>query len=67
VTNNFASPTNCGGCQAPTACKINKTKVNSENNVFSNFWIRNNESKTMQKITIKLLMIKNWTRDHVFS
>jgi hypothetical protein len=33
-TNSSASPTNCGGFQAPTARKINKTKGNSENKVF---------------------------------
>jgi hypothetical protein len=38
--NNFASPTNYGGCQAPTARKINKTKGNNENKVFGDFWFK---------------------------
>jgi hypothetical protein len=33
------SPTNCGGCQAPIARKINKTK-NNENKVFGDFWFK---------------------------
>jgi hypothetical protein len=31
--NSYASPTNCGGCQSPTARKINKTKGNRKNKV----------------------------------
>jgi hypothetical protein len=38
-TNNFASPTNYGGCQSPIACKINKTKENSENKIFGDFQV----------------------------
>jgi hypothetical protein len=38
-TNNFASPINCGSCQAQTACKINKTEGNSENMVFGDFQV----------------------------
>jgi hypothetical protein len=44
-TNRSASPTNYGGCQSPTACKINKTKGNSENKVFG----ERTKSKTEQK------------------
>jgi hypothetical protein len=33
-------PTNCGGCKAPTARKINKTKGNSENKVFVIFSVK---------------------------
>jgi hypothetical protein len=39
--NSATSPTNYGGCQAPIARKISKTKGNNENKVFVFFKFKN--------------------------